>query len=358
MHEPALTRRYRELVASNQWQIDEDQLAAIAAFERIAATLDRSPRRAWDFWSKKTPVPGLYLWGSVGRGKTFLMDLFVEFAGPTVAVRKHFHRFMSEIHDALKSLGEQRDPLTVVADRISADARVLCLDEMHVNDIGDAMILARLFERLFENGTVLITTSNVPPDGLYRDGLQRARFLPAIALLNTRCEVLNLGGDRDYRLEVLSTAGTFRVCTDDCHSWAQERFERLASGQIQTTEPIAVLGRDIAVEQRAPGIAWFSFESICQTARSQLDYISLGKRLHTVIISSIPPLTEQDNNAVRRFISLVDEFYDRSVNLLISAEDETHSLYAGERLQFEFERTISRLTEMRSEHYLSAPHRP
>ncbi|MEL7310122.1 MAG: cell division protein ZapE [Pseudomonadota bacterium] len=351
-------QRYQNALQANSWTEDPAQLRVIQALDAIGAAVASQKPTGWRFWEKRSHIRGLYIWGSVGRGKTFLMDLFAASLSTEHVQRKHFHRFMSDVHDALAALKHQSDPLKAVADKLTAESSVLCLDEMHVNDIGDAMILGRLFEHLFDLGVCLITTSNVPPDGLYKDGLQRARFLPAIALLNENCEVLELVGGHDYRLEVLGAGDTYFVSEDACRDWAKERFTALTSGASLSEQSIEVLGRQIETEGRAPALAWFSFQALCQTARSQLDYISLAKRHHTIILSCVPMLRTEDDNAARRFINLVDEFYDRQVNLLISAAAPINELYAGDKLAFEFQRTASRLTQMQSREYHAAPHRP
>ncbi|MEM6819411.1 MAG: cell division protein ZapE [Pseudomonadota bacterium] len=358
MDTTTLSERYLAALEANGWARDCAQWAAVQSLARVARELNAKSRPRWRFWEGEPSVKGLYLWGSVGRGKTFLMDLFVSTFDASVVERKHFHRFMSEIHEALGAIEHEQDPLDSVAKAIANESRVLCLDEMHVNDIGDAMILGRLFEKLFAQNMTLITTSNIPPSGLYEDGLQRARFLPAIALMETHCEVLELGGNRDYRLELLSTGETYHVCKEGCEAWAAARLKQLAGTAQIGDLSISVLNRDIALLGRAPGMAWFSFPAICETARSQLDYISLSKRLHTVLISSVPILDDTDNNAARRFIMLVDEFYDRQVNLLLCAQVPANQLYTGKKLAFEFQRTVSRLIEMQSSEYHALAHRP
>jgi cell division protein ZapE len=302
-------------------------------------------------------IPGLYIWGGVGRGKTFLMDLFYETLPINHKRRVHFHRIMRDIHHRLKALGDIDDPLDAVARDIAAEARVLCFDEFFVSDIGDAMILGRLLDGLFRRGVTLVTTSNSRPDELYRDGLQRQRFLPAIEALNHHTHVVNMAGDTDHRLRLLQQAGTY-LTPDDTSAQNRLRafFEESASSQIAADQVLDVNGRDLQARQCAKGIAWFDFRDICDGPRSQADYIEIARWYPTVIISGIPELDAMCDDQARRFIALVDEFYDRHVKLIVSAACAAQCLYTGKRLAFEFERTVSRLTEMQSSEYLHLPH--
>ena len=302
-------------------------------------------------------IAGLYLWGGVGRGKTFLMDLFFETLDIDRKRRVHFHRFMQDIHHRLKALDAIEDPLDTVAKDIASDARVLCFDEFFVSDIGDAMILGRLLDGLFRRGVTLVTTSNTQPDDLYRDGLQRRQFLPAIVAINRHTEVVHMGGDTDYRLRLLRQAGTFLTPDDEsAHEKLRVFFAESASSQVAENQMLEVNGRDLHVQRCAKGIAWFDFTDICDGPRSQSDYIEIARWYPTVIISGVPELDAQQENQARRFIALVDEFYDRRVKLIISADHSAERLYSGQRLRFEFERTVSRLLEMQSGEYLHLPH--
>ena len=302
-------------------------------------------------------VPGLYIWGGVGRGKTFLMDLFFETLANTSKRRVHFHRMMQSVHDRLKALDYIEDPLDAVAADIAAEARVLCFDEFYVSDIGDAMILGRLLDGLFRRGVTLVTTSNSHPDDLYKDGLQRQRFLPAIEALNRYTDVVEMAGDTDYRLALLRQAGTY-LTPDDETARARLRtlFVESASTHIDENHDISVNGRDMHVLRCAKGIAWFEFPDICEGPRSQADYIEIARWYPTVIVSGVPLLDALREDAARRFVALVDEFYDRRVKLIVSAERTAQELYSGKRLRFEFERTVSRLLEMQSSEYLHLPH--
>lgn len=302
-------------------------------------------------------VRGMYVWGGVGRGKTFLMDLFFESLAIEEKRRVHFHRMMHEVHDRLKTLSFVENPLDKVAASIAQQTRVLCFDEFFVSDIGDAMILGGLLEGLFKRGVTLVTTSNSRPDELYKDGLQRQRFLPAIKLLNEYTDVVEMDGSTDYRLRILQKAGTYLSPDDDT---AAERlnyfFDESASTSIEADADLEINGRDIRARRCAKGITWFRFADICDGPRSQADYIEIARWYPSVIISGVPRFDATCDDQARRFISLVDEFYDRRVKLILSVDVDVHELYAGKRLSFEFERTISRLIEMQSTEYLALPH--
>ena len=343
-----------------------------AAQETIVADLDALQRRlqadapGWRRWLglfKTTRLAGndselgLYIWGGVGRGKTFLMDLFFESLSLKTKKRIHFHRMMHEVHDRLAQLGDIEDPLDQVADDIARDTRVLCFDEFFVSDIGDAMILARLLQGLFARGVTLVATSNSAPDDLYRDGLQRQRFLPAIEQLKKHTRVVCLDGDTDYRLQLLQQEGTY-LSPDDAlaQSKLQHYFDETASGKVSQDRSLRVNGRDIPTRACAKGVAWFQFEDICDGPRSQNDYIEIARWFPVVIVSEVPVFDETLENQARRFIALVDEFYDRRVKLIVSANADAVDLYRGGRLSFEFDRTVSRLVEMQSIEYLAAPH--
>lgn len=323
----------------------------VSRFERIRSLLGRTTSPAHE------SVRGLYLWGGVGRGKTLLMDLFVETLPVRDKKRIHFHRMMREVHERLKALGNVRDPLDRVADDIARQTRVLCFDEFFVSDIGDAMILGRLLEGLFQRGVTLVATSNSKPDDLYKDGLQRQRFLPAIDLLNQNTDVVHLEGGVDYRLRLLEKAGTY-LCPDDEDALQRlsSFFAESATSEIRSETTIDINAREIPARKCAKSIIWFGFEDICDGPRSQSDYIEIARWYPTVIISGVPQFDATLENQARRFIALVDEFYDRHVKLMLSADVELGSLYQGDRLTFEFERTASRLIEMQSKEYLALPH--
>lgn len=306
-----------------------------------------------------TPVPGLYLWGGVGRGKTYLVDSFFETLPFEEKRRMHFHRFMHAVHDDLKSLRDEQDPLERVADRFAGRARVICFDEFFVSDIADAMILGGLLQALFARGVTLVATSNIPPDELYKDGLQRARFLPAIDLIKRHTRVMNVDGGIDYRLRFLERAEIYHWPLDaEADTVLADDFEHVAPEPGTRGESLEVEGRWIPTRRMADGVVWFDFAAVCDGPRSQADYIELARTFHTVIISGVPVFDRYRDDQARRFISLVDEFYDRRVKLILSAEAAAEKLYQGERLAFAFERTVSRLQEMQSHDYLAAPHQP
>jgi cell division protein ZapE len=302
-------------------------------------------------------IPGLYIWGGVGRGKTFLMDLFFGWLGITGKRRVHFHRIMRSVHEQMKTLDGLEDPLDRVAADIADSTRVLCFDEFYVSDIADAMILGRLLEGLFSRGVTLVATSNTRPDDLYKDGLQRQRFLPAIELINSHTRVVEMGGSLDYRLRLLQQSGTY-LAPDDAASASklQYFFDESASCQPDENRDLDINGRAIRAFRAAKGIAWFEFDAVCDGPRSQNDYIELARWYPAVIVSGVPQLDGSRDDQARRFIALVDEFYDRRVKLILSAAVPADQLYTGNRLRFEFDRTISRLMEMQSTDYLAAPH--
>jgi len=300
---------------------------------------------------------GMYLWGGVGRGKTFLMDLFFNTLPIERKRRVHFHRMMSEVHARLGKLRDVEDPLDSVAASIAKETDVLCFDEFFVSDIGDAMILGRLMQGLLRRGVILVATSNLAPPDLYANGLQRERFLPAIQILEQHNEVLQLEGEMDYRLRLLEQAGTFLYPAGDVADRKLDRhFQGIAPGAIADDAVIEILGRGIRARKSAKGVVWFVFEALCAGARSQQDYIEIARCYPTVIVSDVPLLDTKRENAARRFIALVDEFYDRRVKLILSAAAPVSELYAGSLLKFEFERTLSRVTEMQTRKYLHSAH--
>ncbi len=331
------------------------RLVARAERERRAGPVRRALGRIKR--APSTPVKGLYLWGGVGRGKTYLMDMFYECVPGPGKLRMHFHRFMYRVHADLTRLAGRKNPLDGVADGLAAEARLLCFDEFFVSDIGDAMILGELLEKLFARGVTLVATSNIEPDRLYENGLQRARFLPAIAALNTHTEVLRVDGGLDHRLRALEQAEIYHHPLDD----GAERALRLAFNSLihEAAVPADVLliaGREIPTRATAEDVAWFDFPALCDSPRSATDYIEIARIYHAVLLSNVPRFGANDDDRARRFISLVDEFYDRGVKLIMSAAVPITELYAGTRLAFEFERTRSRLLEMQSHESVSYTH--
>ncbi len=302
---------------------------------------------------------GIYLWGGVGRGKTWLMDLFYTSLAPLPRTRVHFHHFMRDIHAALQAAGQRREPLEFLARKIGARTRVLCLDELYVSDIADAMILATLFAALLRQGLVLVVTSNAPPAELYRDGLQRSRFLPAIALLQGELEIVHLDGGIDYRLRTLQQHAIYLdQAAPDTPQRLQRLFDEVADELGESDSELTLQGRTLRALRRRGDVVWFDFAPLCEGTRSQLDYVELAQEFNTVIVSGIPVFaTAEQDDAARRFIALVDEFYDQGVKLIVTAAAQPARLYQATRLRLEFERTASRLMEMRTADYLARPRR-
>ncbi len=347
--------------AEGRWQDDPAQRAVLAHFDRLAHDLLEpvQPAPWWRFWNKPpADAPrGIYLWGRVGRGKTWLADRFIDSIAGVPKRRAHFHRFMQDVHAQLHDLEGRSDPLAIVADRIAADTRVLFLDEFVVGDIGDAMILGNLLGALFARGVVLVTTSNTPPRELYRDGLQRERFLPAIARIERHCEVVELVSPTDWRLRALKQAPLYFTPPDAAAEHALAAiFTRVAQGVVREDGALTIAGRTIPFRREADGAIWFDFAALCEGPRGVADYIEIARSYHSVLVSRVPQFMPHSDDAARRFIELVDEFYDRAVNLVLSAAVPIIDLYDGERLRAAFARTESRLIEMQSEDYLACEH--
>ena len=340
-----LQRLYDELVAVE----DEPKLGLMgklkSKFSKAAA---------------KEPVKGLYFWGGVGRGKTYLMDTFFDSLPFEQKMRTHFHRFMQRVHAELKALDGTANPLVEIGKKYAAETRIICFDEFFVTDITDAMILGGLLQELFNNGVSLVATSNIVPDGLYKDGLQRARFLPAIDMLNRFTEVVNVDGGIDYRLRVLEQAELYHFPLDEkADESLNTSFENLAPDleEVVEAEVLDINGREMKTRRCCEDVVWFDFADICEGPRSQNDYIELAKIFHAVLVGNVPQLGRSNDDAARRFINMVDEFYDSGVKLILSAEKPIHEIYSEGRLEFEIERTQSRLLEMQSQEYLAREHR-
>jgi len=358
--------KYQQDIASGGFSQDPCQRQAVEMLDDLYHRLIEAQQStglfsrlfSYSFWrSKKKPLTGLYFWGGVGRGKTYLMDMFFDRLPIKNKIRLHFHRFMHQTHEQLTAFKGQQDPLLLIADELSSKTTVICFDEFFVKDITDAMILGGLFEALFERGVSLVATSNIPPERLYWNGLQRERFIPAIKLIEKHCQIVNLDNGIDYRLRTLQQANIF-YCP---HNQAavnnlNNSFDRLATEEMPAGVTIDIEHRPVKTIRCAEGVVWFTFKEICETARSQTDYIEISRCYQTVMVSEIPKLEAKDDAAVRRFISLVDEFYERHVNLIITAAVELTDLYNGNLLAFEFKRTSSRLQEMQSHEYLALEH--
>lgn len=359
---PSVRELYVRRVAERGYDADAAQLAAATRLddlrERLIARSEPITPRWLHRRRQRRPQRGVYLWGDVGRGKTWLMDLFVESLPGASLHRRHFHRFMQDAHRALKSFRDRAEPLDLAAQHLSRRIRVLCFDELVVTDIADAMILGGLLKGLFRRGVSLVATSNLNPHDLYRGGLQRERFLPAIELIERHADAFEVAGPTDYRLRRLRSAGVYLPAD------APETLERLRTlfdsldGQGAAKSVLEVEGRPIAVIRCGPAAVWFDFAALCATPRSAADYIEIAKEFATVIVSDVPVLDPFKDAEARRFIALVDELYDHNVNLIVSAAAAPGALYRGERLAAEFRRTASRLVEMQSEPYLAREHRP
>ena len=359
---PGVLAGYLDDVRENGFDDDPHQREIAAALDKVRVSLAKTQSTSshWPFTRRRTTdaAKGLYIYGDVGRGKTYLMDMFFERLVERRKLRQHFHRFMQSVHNSLHALKDQADPLKLVAADLAKQYRLICFDEFFVSDIGDAMLLGGLFEALFESGVTLVATSNVAPDDLYHDGLQRSRFLPAIELIKANCTVIATAGENDYRLRLLSSSEGYHYPLNESSEAALAKsFAQLAPGGGVGSGSMTVHGRAIEFKQRANGIAWFDFDAVCRGPRGTTDYIELARTFTTIILSDVPMLDATLENETRRFIALVDEFYDRSVNLLISASAPPADLYTGSKLQFEFRRTISRLQEMQSDVYLAQPRR-
>ncbi|MBC54947.1 MAG: cell division protein ZapE [Gammaproteobacteria bacterium] len=371
-------QRYQDDLARGVLLPDEAQARAIVHAQRVYDDVLAAARRGQKdtllgrlrSWSARAGLPGaapsgsvkgIYFYGGVGRGKTYIMDTLYECLPLQAKQRTHFHRFMQMVHGRLTALKGQKNPLERVAADLADGARVLCFDEFFVSDIGDAMILGRLLEHLLEAGVVLVATSNIHPDGLYANGLQRERFLPAIALLHQHTDIVELDGGVDYRLRALKQACLyFSPLGDDAEQALAAAFEQLAPEHADSQQggEIGILGRSLPVRRVADDVVWFDFADLCDGARSAYDYIELAKVYHAVVLGDVPQMGVAQDDVARRFVSLVDELYDRHVKLILSAAVPLPDLYVGEGLAFVFERTRSRLLEMQSEEYLAREHRP
>lgn len=363
------------LVTEGRLEADPAQQAVARSLDRLASRLAeaRLARKGsalgWLFGKKAPPEPvrGLYVWGGVGRGKTMLMDLFFELLPVRAKRRAHFHAFMRDVHERIHQWRQASragqvqgsDPVAPVAQALADEAQVLCFDEFAVTDIADAMLLGRLFEALFARGVTVIATSNVEPENLYKDGLNRALFLPFIRLLHERMDIERLDARTDYRLEKLSGAEVYHVPADAAARAQLARvFEDLTGAATPRSVVLEVKGRKLTVDRAAQGVAWVHFNDLCARPLGASDYLELSREFHTVLIEGVPAMSQAQRNEAKRFITLIDVFYDAGVKTVITADAPADQLYQGDRGAevFEFDRTVSRLIEMRSMDYLARPH--
>ncbi len=353
--------RYAQALSSGQFMPDDAQAVAVHELDRVWVELIqrfKASKKAFRRFRRQTAPKGVYMWGGVGRGKTWLMDQFYESIPFRRKTRMHFHHFMQHVHRELNKLSGQRNPLDLVADQIYKDAVVICFDEFFVSNVTDAMILSDLFQKLFERGITLVATSNIAPDGLYKNGIHRDRFLPTIELVKKNCVILNVDAGVDYRLRVLKQAQLFKFpLTHDHKNWMAQRFSALTQTQQQSDEPIIINNRIVETVAHTEDVLWCEFAELCLKPRSPADFIEIANIYNTVLVSNVPHLTDFLSDGTRRFIYLVDEFYDRGVKLLLTSEDNIVDIYQGEKLAFEIERTRSRLLEMQSDEYLHSAHR-
>ncbi|CAH5434549.1 cell division protein ZapE [Serratia marcescens] len=367
--------RYQQALEAGEYQADEVQRRAVTQLDRIYQALLQKPAASAPAGglrgklsrllgkggetAPQRPVQGLYMWGGVGRGKTWLMDMFFHSLPGDRKMRLHFHRFMLRVHEELTELQGRENPLDIVADGFKAETDVLCFDEFFVSDITDAMLLATLLQALFARGITLVATSNIPPDDLYRNGLQRARFLPAIDLINEFCDVMNVDAGIDYRLRTLTQAHLYLTpLNDQTRATLDRMFVKLAGKAGEEAPVLQINHRPLQAIRSVDGVLAADFHTLCEEARSQLDYIALSRLYHSVILYNVQVMGPLKENTARRFLALVDEFYERHVKLVIGAEASMFEIYQGERLKFEYQRCLSRLQEMQSEEYLKLPHLP
>lgn len=360
---------YQEDLKRDDFSYDAAQEMAVKHLQRLYDDLvaDYEANKNKGFMSKlfskkkqKEPIKGLYFWGGVGRGKTYLVDTFYDALPFERKMRTHFHRFMQRVHGDLTKLTGAKNPLETVADQIAEEAVVICFDEFFVSDIGDAMILGGLMQELFARGVTLVSTSNIVPDGLYKDGLQRDRFIPAIKLLNKYTEVVNVDSGVDYRLRTLEQAELYHHPLDEtAEASLQKSFDSLVpdAKHVEKNVNVEILGRNIPAKAVCDDVAWFEFEGLCDGPRSQNDYIELGKLFHAILISNVPVMGTKNDDLARRYINLIDEFYDRGVKVIMSADAPIHEIYGTGKLEFEFQRTTSRMLEMQSHDYLAREHK-
>ena len=355
--------------AEHGFTLDASQLLAVARLQRLSEDLIGLEKLESSFirlLAKKRVVKGMYIWGGVGRGKSFLMDSFFNCAPVAKKRRIHFHRFMQEVHQRMNALTGQAEPLAAMARDVAKETRLLCLDEFHITDITDAMLMRKLLEGLMEQGVVVLTTSNFEPDALYMHGLQRTQFMPAIDLIKQRFDIVNVDDGTDYRLRELEKAGVYHTGAD-ADVRMRDEFIAIARHDISEEGELEIEGRSVPVRRHARDVAWFDFNALCDGPRGKPDYIELSKRYHTVMVSHVPQFSAGMADKLRRFVWMIDEFYDRRVKLIISAPvaadaliveaDQADAFQANLNASLK-DRLVSRLTEMQSHDYLAQPHMP
>ena len=353
--------RYAKAISSGQFMPDDAQAQAVHELNRTWEELVnryKSSKKAFRRFRRQTAPKGVYMWGGVGRGKTWLMDQFFDSIPFRRKTRMHFHHFMQFVHKELNRNSGQQNPLDIVADQIYKEAVVICFDVFFVANVTDAMILSDLFQKLFTRGITLVATSNIAPDGLYKNGIHRDRFIPTIEMVKKNCVILNVDAGVDYRLRVLKQAQLFKSpLSHDNQIWMAQRFSALTQSQTVSDEPITINKRIVETLGHTEDVLWCEFSELCMKPRSPADFIEIANIYNTVLVSNVPNLNDVLSEGTRRFIYLVDEFYDRGVKLLLTSEATIIDLYNGEKLAFEIERTRSRLLEMQSDDYLQSAHR-
>ena len=363
MQNTSLLERHLAEIQVNNLQLDLDQKPALETLARLEEELNQSDgfnrlKRLIPWFFNSTPkIRGVYLWGGVGRGKTHLMDLFFDCIATSRKKRIHFHRFMQFVHGELKRHQNTRNPLDLIGKEFARQYRLLCLDEFFVLDIGDAVILSGLLNALVSNNVVLVMTSNTYPDDLYSGGIQRDRFVPAIRLINSCLDIVHIADGTDYRLKKLTDNKLYYDANNDATQCdIRAVFEKLNSADLIQRGDIELLGRTVTTIGYTNNSVWFDFFDICDGPRSKTDYIEIANIYRTVVITNVPELNWEYENQARRFIELVDEFYDRGVHLVLSAKQRIDSLYSGKKLTEQYKRTASRLHEMQTDKYLSKIH--
>ncbi|WNC68094.1 cell division protein ZapE [Thalassotalea nanhaiensis] len=364
-------QKYQQDLEQEGFAFDAAQENAVKHLQRLYDDLQTKPlpvtgfKRVLKGWvktygkTKPQAIRGLYFWGGVGRGKTYLVDTFYDCLPFDNKMRVHFHRFMHRVHEELKGLTGQSDPLKIIAKKFAAETCIICFDEFFVSDITDAMLLGTLFEELFSHNVTLVATSNIIPDELYRNGLQRARFIPAINLINENCEVVNVDSGIDYRLRTLEQAEIYHFPLDkQAENNLHLYFKQLSVEEGSVGNTIEINNRALNTIEESDGVVHFEFNQLCETARSQSDYMELSRIYHTVLLANVTQMSRDSDDSARRFIAMVDEFYERNVKLIISAETAMDELYTDGGLNFEFKRCLSRLQEMQSHDYLASEHLP